>query len=192
MNKPYAHLAIPFKVKPNWMDHFDDAPVKQCKWFAPTEILEEETILFFDGLGLEVVATNIWSWLKLSPSIWHIDQTDPSHPTVAFNFLLKGSSGFTQWIDESKVKKIVQTVDPEYGTADIRYSGYSKPDFEASLIEDCLMMIRNDIPHRVDRRNQSAVRWTIRTVVREKNSSVELSWDRALEIFNNYQVHHEL
>ena len=188
MNKPFLHLNIPFQVKNSWKDLFPNLTEKQYVDVNPRDYLEVETIKFFDDLGLEPYIANIWSWLKLSPASWHIDQREEGEPVIAINFLLMGDAGKTEWTSFNKVKRIEAGEDPVYGTKDVRFLGSNVPEFSASIKPGYPMLIRNDIPHRVNRQGQEEVRWTIRLFIKKKDSDIHLSWDEAVEIFKDFEM----
>jgi hypothetical protein len=128
MEKPFHYLTIPFSVSDKWRDLVTDFDKKQYIRLGAEQIegyLNSESLEIFKSLGLKVGFGNVWSWLEMKdPAYWHIDQQNGIGPIVAFNYLLQGDPGETQWAEFSDLREVVQMVDPEYRTPDPRYSGY--------------------------------------------------------------------
>jgi hypothetical protein len=191
MEKPFCHLNIPYFVKPSWRNFFSDFKIKQNLNVNVEEILEQDSINFFNANNLDIICGNIWSWPQGPTGIWHIDQRSKElAQRVAINYLLDGDPGITEWIDRTKVVQIGQFTDPGFISYDIRF--LKKPDelvdFSESIKPAMPMMIRTDIPHRVDRTNQQHMRWTFRIFLREKNTYTHLTWERALQLLGAYEL----
>ena len=180
MDKPFRHLNIPFNVKPAWKSivGYDTRADKQNFWVKPRLVLDSQTLEFLMNANIKFYGCNVWSWLpSRSVPVWHTD----TGFSVAINYLLDGEAGRTEWIDHSKVVKLKDMIDPEYGTGDTRYNSSKSPDFSESIRLGHPMLIRNDIPHRVNRMGSTSIRWTLRLLLWG-------NWEEALEKLDKYSV----
>lgn len=106
MKKPFAHLNIPLEINSSWEQLIVDFNVKQAHVLDAKQYLSRATLETLDGVDVYISHCIVWSWLKLSPTAWHIDQPTGTESSVAINMLLRGCPGQTEWVEMSKVRRL--------------------------------------------------------------------------------------
>jgi hypothetical protein len=137
---------------------------------------------FFLDLGLVPKRGNLWSRDPFNVPPYHTDQKQDCE-LFAINWLLSGESGITEWSIKALKYKIEQNQQPLLDKTDPQFWGdpVMVPDFSAVL--DRPMMIRTDIPHRVNTLKNST--WRISYSLRFEDNP---SWEAGLEKLKNYII----
>ena len=191
MTQPFHHLNIPYGVSDAWRKSITDFQSKQMILDNDILLLDPKAKEFLASVDLFPYSANFWSWLNRPPYVWHIDCPPGTGNCVAINYLLCGPPGATEWIDESLVKYVGSVDDSRFDTPFLRYNNVQNhpADFSVSIRPGIPMLIRSDIPHRVNSHQQVGTRWTYRIFLRRMSDPHKiLSWDTVEELLSPYFI----
>ena len=178
---PYRYLNI-FKnpLGTNWTKYISESEKLFLHIDQGGNYLLPEAKEFFLDLGLVPKRGNLWSREPFSIPTYHTDQKENCE-LFAINWLLTGDPGTTEWSLKALNFKIEKNHRPLLDETDPQFWGdpAMAPDFSAVL--DNPMMIRTDIPHRVN--NVST--WRISYSLRFEDNP---SWEVGLEKLKNYII----
>jgi hypothetical protein len=148
-------------------------------------LLKPEIKDIFLNLNLTPARGNLWSWAPNSlPKFYHTDQKETETTKCeqcAINWLLSGSPGQTEW--SFKAKDIEVNITGKIHGTEPQLWGYKEltPDISAPL--DCPMLIRTNVPHRVNNLNNDSYR--IAYSLRFKENP---SWEEVFEKLSKFII----
>jgi hypothetical protein len=180
---PYRYLNI-FKnpLGSDWIEYVSESEKLFLHIDQGGNYLLPEVKEFFLDLGLVPKRGNLWSRNPFNVPPYHTDQKENCE-LFAINWLLFGEPGITEWSFKALKYKIEKNQKPLLNDTDPQFWGDPAMIPEFSAVLDKPMMIRTDIPHRVNNLKNST--WRISYSLRFENNP---SWELGLEKLKNYII----
>lgn len=183
---PFEYLKI--NNDPLIKFNYSDLGVDSTKSFVFNDVgcnlLKPELKQFFINFGLEPSAGNLWGRTpNFCPAYYHTDQikvTGKDTVKCAVNWLLSGEPGVTEW------SYAAENFSSGCGTAtylETPANWYWPLDPEFTAVLDKPMLIRVDVPHRVNTLGVTTLR--ISYSLRFKNHP---NWDRCVSALKGFTV----
>lgn len=159
MIKPYYITSIQPKFN-QWQDSVDfNKTTQQMVYDKGCKLLHNDTISFFENLGLIPLWGFIWSWTSDQVCSYHVDKSTTTANGVygAMNILLQGDSAKLEWADCDKFSHAEDTVNK---TSFVKYFGEVTPDYTTSLTTEYMTLVNVSIPHRINTSTIREKRWS--------------------------------
>lgn len=168
MTTPFYYLEnIPFSLV-EWRSLVNDFNKQQSIIDKGANRISETTRNFFTIRGILPSFGILWSWPKnQNPSMtYHTDADIDKNGTVfvtdycSINFLLDGDGGTTEFISIDKVKEIGKIYNNDKVKLRYRMFENVESEYKAYLTPVNPIMMRTDVPHRVNTNDITKTRWT--------------------------------
>ncbi len=179
---PYRYLSlINDPLVEDWKGVIEDINSSFIYLDSQGSLLKQELKNLFFDCGLIPKRGNLWSREPHNLPPYHTDQK-VNCELFAINWLLIGEPGLTEWSYKALEYKDDNWT-PLYKTTSPQFWGnmYMEPDFTAVLNKP--MMIKTDIPHRVNNRDNNT--WRISYSLRFENNP---TWEVGLEKLSKFLV----
>lgn len=168
MSLPFYYLEnIPFKLH-EWRMLVTDFDKQQSIIDKGAKHISETTRNFFVTRGILPSFGILWSWPKnQNPSMtYHTDADIDKNGVVyvtdycSINFLLDGDGGITEFISIDKATEIGKIFNSDKVNLRYRLFENIEPEYKAYLTYNNPIMMRTDVPHRVNTNDITKTRWT--------------------------------
>lgn len=180
---PYRYLDLPNNpLVADWMKYVENANAVFLHMDHGGTYLRPEIKDLFSNLGLIPKRGNLWSRPPFSVPMYHTDQKKDCE-LFAINWLLLGDPGITEWSFKALNHKIENF--------ELRLNKETSPQLwgdpslsaDISAVLDKPMMIKTNIPHRVNTNNINT--WRISYSLRFKTNP---TWEYGLEQLKKYII----
>lgn len=180
---PYRYLNIVANpLVADWTKYIEDPNSAFLYIDYGGNYLLPEVKKFFLDLGLVPKRGNLWSRGPYSVPMYHTDQKEDCE-LFAVNWLLSGNPGITEWSFKALNYKIEDTMSRLLEKTNPQFWGDPSIVPDVSAVLNKPMMIKTDIPHRVN--NDNSDTWRISYSLRFENNP---SWEEGLDKLKNYII----
>jgi len=168
MSLPFYYLNnIPFELN-DWRSIITDFDIQQSHIDKGANRISKLTRQFFIDQGIIPTFGILWSWPKNQNEsmTYHTDADVDKDGKIyvtdycSINFLLDGDGGVTEFISIDKTKEIGKIYNS--GKVNLRYRLFEniEPEYKAYISTNQPIMMRTDVPHRVNTNDITKTRWT--------------------------------